>query len=77
MQTKLTLRIEEELINIAKVYSAKSGKSVSKIVADLFRSIQSNNVDNSITQNVSSLKGVIGNNVSERNYKKHLENKYL
>ena len=37
MQAKLTLRMEEELINTAKLYSARSGKSVSKIVADLFK----------------------------------------
>jgi len=77
MQTKLTLRMEEELINTAKVYSVRSGKSVSKIVADLFKSIQNNNKDEVITQNVSSLKGVIKNNVSESDYKAHLENKYL
>jgi len=59
MQTKLTLRIEEELIKTAKVYSARSGKSVSKIVADLFKSIQNNNSNGVVTQNVSSLKGVI------------------
>jgi len=56
MQTKLTLRIEEELIKTAKVYSARSGKSVSKIVADLFKSIQNNNSNGVVTQNVSSLK---------------------
>ncbi|EEZ80524.1 DUF6364 family protein [Candidatus Thioglobus sp.] len=77
MQTKLTLRIEEELIKTAKVYSARSGKSVSKIVADLFKSIQNNNSNGVVTQNVSSLKGVIKNNVSESDYKTHLENKYL
>jgi hypothetical protein len=77
MQTKLTLRMEEELINTAKVYSVRSGKSVSKIVADLFKSIQNNNKDEVITQNVSSLKGVIRGNVSESDYKAHLENKYL
>jgi len=36
MKTKLTLRLNEELIKNAKEYSAKSGKPVSKIVADLF-----------------------------------------
>ena len=75
MQTKLTLRIDEELINSAKAYSTRSGKSVSKIVADLFKSIQSNDKV-SVTQNVGSLKGVIKHNISESDYKAHLENKY-
>ncbi|MCH9646580.1 MAG: antitoxin [Proteobacteria bacterium] len=77
MQAKLTLRIEEELINTAKVYSERSGKSVSRIVADLFKSIQNNNSNNDITQNVSSLKGVIKNDTSVSDYKIHLESKYL
>ena len=34
MQTKLTLRLEDELIRKAKRYSKKTGKSVSMIVAD-------------------------------------------
>jgi Family of unknown function (DUF6364) len=36
MQTKLTLRLEQELIETAKAYAAASGKSVSQLVADYF-----------------------------------------
>lgn len=36
MQTKLTLRLERELIETAKAYAAASGKSVSQLVADYF-----------------------------------------
>jgi len=36
MNSKLTLRLDEDLIQSAKSYSAKTGKSVSKIVADYF-----------------------------------------
>ena len=36
MATKLTLRIYERLIKQAKAYAKQSGKSVSKLVADLF-----------------------------------------
>ena len=36
MQTKLTLRLDEDLIKRAKAYSKRTGKSVSRIVADFF-----------------------------------------
>jgi len=36
MNTKLTLRLDDNLIKSAKRYSAKTGKSVSAIVADYF-----------------------------------------
>ena len=36
MQTKLTLRLEEELIRKAKRFSKKSGKPVSRLVAEFF-----------------------------------------
>ena len=37
MQTKLTLRLEDQLIEQAKSYAALAGKSVSQIVADYFK----------------------------------------
>lgn len=37
MQSKLTLRMDEELIAQAKVHAKKQGKSLSKMVADYFR----------------------------------------
>jgi hypothetical protein len=40
MQTKLTLRLEEDLIERAKNYAKQSGKSVSQLVADYFIQIQ-------------------------------------
>ncbi|MBE0418315.1 MAG: hypothetical protein IBX63_11175 [Coriobacteriia bacterium] len=36
MGTKLTLRLDEDLIRRAKRHSARSGKSVSRLVADYF-----------------------------------------
>ncbi len=36
MNTKLTLRLDDSLVESAKKYSVKTGKSVSKIMADLF-----------------------------------------
>ena len=37
MNTKLTLRLDDELIREAKEYSQETGKSVSRLVEDYFR----------------------------------------
>lgn len=38
--TKLTLRIEKELIDRAKEHSRRTGRSVSRLVEDYFRSFE-------------------------------------
>ncbi len=80
MKTKLTLRLSEELIKNAKEYSASSGKPISKIVADLFTVIKNEKLEKNyeLTPAVKSLKGILrGKKISESDYKKHLEEKYL
>lgn len=80
MNTKLTLRVDEHLIKSAKEYSAQTGKSVSKIVSDLFVIIKNEKLEknSSITPTVESLKGVMKESkFSEDDYKRHLEDKYL
>ena len=39
MQTKLTLRLDEDLIEDAKAYAAEHGRSVSQLVADYFQAL--------------------------------------
>ncbi len=80
MNTKLTLRMDESLIASAKEYSAKTGKSVSRIVADFFQTIQNENQEKeqALPPTVRSLKGVLkGSDLREDDYKKYLEEKYL
>jgi len=79
MNTKLTLRMDDTLIESAKQYSAKTGKSISRIVADLFEIIKNEKSDKkySLPPAVQSLKGVLkGKSVEEGDYKKYLEDKY-
>ncbi|PHQ80330.1 MAG: antitoxin [Coxiella sp. (in: Bacteria)] len=79
-QTKLTLRIDEELIKRAKRYSKASGKSVSSIVADYFAllGVEAVNSEDELPDIVRSLIGVIkANDIDEDDYRKHLEDKYL
>ena len=80
MNSKLTLRLDDHLIASAKEYSAKTGKSVSKIVSDFFVVIQNEklNKSDSLTPTVQSIKGILKKaDISEADYKKYLEEKHL
>jgi len=80
MQTKLTLRLDERLIRKAKKFSRKTGKSVSKIVADYFEKLDIPSLDETgeITPKVATLKGMLkGTGVAEEDYHRHLEEKHL
>ena len=80
MNTKLTLRLDDNLIKSAKEYSRKTGKSVSKIVSDFFMIIKNEKLEknSSIPPTVKSLKGILKNSkFAEDDYKKYLEEKYL
>jgi len=80
MQTKLTLRLEKQLVDLAKEYASSQGKSVSKMVADYFKllkRIQKPQTDE-IAPITQSLKGALGNaKVNVSDYKKYLEEKHL
>jgi len=80
MNTKLTLRLDDHLIESAKEYSAKTGKSVSKIVSDFFVIIKNEKLkkNNPVTPTVQSLKGILKDSqFTENDYRNHIEEKYL
>ncbi len=80
MNTKLTLRMDEFLIESAKEYSVRTGKSLSRIVADFFRVIIEEKLEEEyqITPIVKSLSGILKESSLDKiDYKKHLEEKYL
>jgi hypothetical protein len=80
MQTKLTLRLEDQLIEQAKSYAARAGKSVSQVVADYFKMLTSEKTKPAspsapITQ---SLRGLLRElKLDEKDYRKYLEDKHL
>ena len=80
MQTKLTLRLEDQLIEQAKSYAARAGKSVSQVVADYFRVLTSDR-SNAVTPTspvTQSLRGLLrGANLDEKDYRSYLEEKHL
>ena len=60
MQTKLTLRLDEELIERAKRYGKRNGRSVSQMVADYFALLEEELEDEGAgTPLVGSLRGAL------------------
>lgn len=79
MHTKLTLRVEESLISSAKRYSAKSGKSLSQLVADYFALIESGagTSPTALSPRVQALYGALaGTPLDEADHRRHLEDKH-
>jgi len=79
VNTKLTLRMDDHLIDRAKRYAARSGKSVSQIVADYFALIEADEdiPGTELTPRVRALVGSLkGATVTEDDYRRHLEEKY-
>jgi len=78
MQTKLTLRLEDSLIQQAKDYAKHHDKSLSQVVADYFQALTQQSNKPLTTPITQSLIGVLdASNVDATDYKKHLEEKYL
>jgi len=80
MHTKLTLRIDEELIERAKSHARQSGRSVSQLVSDYLELLPrpERSSPRTLTPIVESLRGVLaGSGLDEEDYRRHLEEKYL
>ena len=82
MQTKLTLRLEDRLIIQAKRYAEASGKSLSQLVSNYFVGLHKpsqEKMDESLPPLTRALKGILKttNNISEKDYDKYREDKYL
>ncbi|WP_457654689.1 DUF6364 family protein [Rhodocaloribacter sp.] len=85
MQTKLTLRLDEELIRKAKRYARARGKSVSQLVADHFRALTGTKEARLDEEELPPVtRSLLGAFVGERDvpadpeeaYRKHLEDKH-
>lgn len=80
VQTKLTLRLDDQLIRRAKACARRSGKSLSELVADLFTRLHA--PETSATAGprspiVKSLAGSLaGHDLDRDDYRKHLSDKH-
>jgi predicted transcriptional regulator len=80
MQTKLTLRLDEELIKEVKSIANRQGQSVSKMVAVYINSLREKPDQNKLqlTPLVKTLKGAWrGRTLDRKDYQRYLEKKYL
>lgn len=78
MQTKLTLRLENALIQQAKSYAKQHDKSLSQVVADYFQILTQKDKVAEAPPITRSLIGILeSRHIEEDDYKKHLEEKYL
>jgi hypothetical protein len=76
MDTKLTLRLDEELIVRAKTEARNRGSSLSKMVADYFRGITATRKKSDLPPVTAKLLGSL-RGADAANYRRHLEEKYL
>lgn len=80
MNARVTLNMEKHLIDSAKEYSARTGKSLSRLVADFFELIRQEHLEqeSQLPPTVQSLKGVLkGSSATTEDYKNYLEEKHL
>jgi len=78
MNTKLTLRMDEDRVKRAKEEAARRGKSVSKMVGDFVDTLgMPKPEDRPLPPITAALVGVLKENrVSESDYKAHLREKH-
>ncbi|MDO5104055.1 MAG: DUF6364 family protein [Lautropia sp.] len=81
MQTKLTLRMDAELIALAKAQAKRNGKSLSEFVADYFAQFVSPPAAQPLPPIVSSMVGILKTDQTampdEAVYRQYLQEKYL
>lgn len=79
MDTKLTLKLDGDIIEQAKVYAKKKNTSLSKLIESYLGMLVDPDEKQEVTPLVKSLSGVIDLSKdfdSKKAYKKHLLNKY-
>lgn len=78
MNTKLTLRMDVQLVQTAKAEATRRGKSVSQMVGEFFDALTSKRpAGPALPPITASLVGVLkGRDVSESDYRKHLQEKH-
>ena len=78
METKLTLKLDQSVIQSVKRYAEKNNRSLSKLVEDYFRNlISENEPQKHFSPLVEELSGVISDSdIKNLDYVSYLEQKY-
>ncbi|MEG0620474.1 MAG: DUF6364 family protein [Raoultibacter sp.] len=78
MNVKLTLRMDEEAVEVGKRFAAENSKSLSQLVCDYFLMLDATNAfveEVPVSRKLHSLVGVGVGDCDERDYRLHLEAK--
>ena len=59
MQKKLTLSIEEDIVTFARVYSRKTGQSISAMIEAYFQGLKDQGEESSLSEKTTRLYGVL------------------
>jgi len=74
---KLTLSVDERVVNVAKRYAARQGTSVSRLVEDYLALISRTADVSEDTPVLNRVYGLLkGSRLDERDYRRHLLEKY-
>lgn len=77
MTARLTLELDEDVIRRAERASARTGKSVARLVSDYFAEMDEEPDEPELTPRVKFLFGLLaGSGVDEQDYYRYLEEKY-
>ncbi len=72
---KLTLSVDERVIERARRYSSQHNTSISKLVTDYLSQLESSS-EATVAPWVQRLRGILPSDASEDEYREHLEEKY-
>ncbi len=76
METKLTVRVSEELLQGAKRYAAEHDTTLTRLITAYFERLIHESAGEFDAPIVRRLSGVLSENVSEQDYRDYLEHKY-
>ncbi len=76
METKLTVRVPEQLLREAKRYARQNGTTLTRLISAYLLRITQEAPDLEDAPIVRRLSGSLSQEVSERDYRDYVENKY-
>ncbi len=76
METKLTVRVPRKVLENAKRYAKKNNTTLTELISTYLEHIPAVQEPLANAPIVRHLTGILSPNVSESDYKKHLEEKY-
>lgn len=74
---KLTLSVDEQVIERARRYSRRHNTSISQLVSNYLAQLDANDGEEAYSPTVRRLLGILPSDTNVEEYHRHLEEKYL